>query len=134
MEEQKAKQKRDAPSYFSESFKREIIEEYLKSGEAKYRIQARYGIKGKSAIHVWMQQLGYSDITGKGVNLEPINQWDLAKKSTPKSSHTLELEAKIRLLERQLDDERLRSELYNRMIDLAEKTYKIPVRKNFNTK
>jgi hypothetical protein len=81
-----------------------------------------------------MRMLGYVDPYGKGVNLESAKQPALAKQPTTKPASTLELEAKIKLLERQLEDERLRAEMYDRMIDLAEKMYKIPVRKNSNTK
>jgi hypothetical protein len=68
--------------------------------------------------------------------LENIKVTELPKKSKNQkavsSDRALELE--IKLLKRQLEDERLRSEMLNRMVDLAEKTYKIPVRKNSNTK
>jgi hypothetical protein len=81
-----------------------------------------------------MKLLGYVDVYQKEINLEVTTDDTLAKQRTTKTPETLQLEAKIRLLERQLEDERLRAEMYNRMIDLAEKTYKIPVRKNSNTK
>jgi transposase len=134
MEEDKGKAQARNRSYFSEIFKRRIIEEYLKTGEAKEQVQLRYGIRGNSAIQKWMKILGYTDPYQKGVNLEVTTDSPVAKQSIPKSSETSELEAKIKLLEKQLENERLRSEMYNRMIDLAEKTYKIPVRKNSNTK
>jgi transposase len=134
MEENKDKTQARNRSYFSEIFKRRIIEEYLKTGEAKEQVQLRYGIKGNSAIQKWMKILGYTDPYQKGVNLEVTIDSPVAKRPIPKSSETSELEAKIKLLEKQLENERLRSEMYNRMIDLAEKTYKIPVRKNSNTK
>ena len=119
---------------YSEAFKRSVVEDYLASGLAKERIQLKHGIRSKSAIHQWMTTYGYTDTVEKAAKLDLVNQIPLAKKSVSKPSSTSELEAKIKFLERQLEDERLRSELYNRMIDLAEKTYKIPVRKNSNTK
>ncbi len=39
------------------------------------------------------------------------------------------LEARVKELERQLSDERLRSEAYDTMIDIAEETFNIPIRK-----
>ena len=119
---------------YSESFKRAVIEEYLGGSSTKERIYAKYGIRGKSSLSKWMQALGYIEPNRKGVNFASANQPALAKQSTSKPATTLELEAKIKLLERQLEDERLRADMYNRLIDLAEKTYKIPVRKNSNTK
>src|ERR1019366_3798729 len=134
MKKEKLKTGPNNRSYFSEAFKRRIIEEYLKTGEAKEKIQMPHGIKGNRSIQKRMKILGYSDGYQKGINLEVTIDNTLAKQPISKSPETLQLEAKIRLLERQLDDERLRSEMYNRMIDLAEKTYKITVRKNSNTK
>src|ERR1700733_1574695 len=119
---------------FSKDFKRRVIEEYLKTGHSKEQIQLRYGIKGNSSIQKWMKLMGYVDVYQKEINLEITINDTLGKKPTTKSSETLQLEARIKLLERQLEDERLRAEMYDRMIDLAEKTYKIPVRKNSNTK
>jgi transposase len=134
MKEQKAEVNRARPVYHSDDFKRKIIEEYLSSGLSKSQIQLKYGLKRHSTIHAWMKALGYSDTAEKVIKLESTNHPALAKQSTLKSASILELETKIRLLEKQLEDERLRSEMYNRMIDMAEKTYKIPVRKNSNTK
>ena len=119
---------------YSEAFKRSVVEDYLASGLPKERIQLKHGIRSKSAIHLWMKAFGYTNAAEKTVNLDLLNQISLAKKPVSKPSCTSELEAKIKLLERQLEDEQLRSEMLNRMVDLAEKTYKIPVRKNSNTK
>jgi len=44
------------------------------------------------------------------------------------------LEARIKELERLLEDEQLRSEAFSRIIDIAEREYNIPVRKKPNTK
>ena len=127
-------EKQKESSRYSESFKRAVIEEYLSGGATKEHIYAKYGIRGKSSLTKWMQTLGYIEPNRKGVNFVSVNQPALAKQSTSKPTSTAELEAKIKFLERQLEDERLRADMYNRLIDLAEKTYKIPVRKNSNTK
>ena len=128
------KQKGVIPTRYSESFKRTVIEEYLCGGSTKEFIYTKYGIRGKSSLTSWMRTLGYIDPYPKGFNLDLANQPALANQPTLKPASILELEAKIKLLERQLEDERLRADMYNRLIDLAEKTYKIPVRKNSNTK
>lgn len=134
MKEEKVERKASKHKHYSETFKRSIIEEYLATGISKQKLQFKYGIRAKSAIHKWMKRLGYTATDEKSIKLELINDPILAKQPTLKSTSTLELEAKIKLLERQLEDERLRSEMLNRMVDLAEKTYKIPVRKNSGTK
>ena len=135
MKEEKSNFKRVKPAKFSDAFKKEVVEEYLKSGRQKTVIEKKYGIRSHGSIGKWLAILGYEDPNKKEVNLELTNYSTLAKRlPQTKSSSNAELEAKIRLLERQLEDEQLRSEMYARMIDLAEKMYKIPVRKNYNTK
>jgi hypothetical protein len=44
------------------------------------------------------------------------------------------LKKRIKELERLLEDERLKSEAYNRMIELTEKELKISIRKKANTR
>ena len=114
---------------YSERFKRHVIEEYLRGGASKIEIQRRHGISFKSAIVTWMKRLGYTEGLS---NLPAHKRIEVAKKSNPTPPENLE--ARIKLLERQLADEKLRSEMLDRMVDLAEKTYKIPVRKSSGTK
>ena len=58
----------------------------------------------------------------------------MSKKSTQPGRTEQELQARIKELERRLEDEQLRSEGYSRIIDIAEKEYNIPIRKKPNTK
>jgi transposase len=136
MERKKDKLGRNAPTNYSESFKRRVIEEYLLTGIPKLHLQEKHGIKFKSGIATWIKTLGYLDVHRNISNLATIKDTDLPKKpQCPKSISTEQaLELEIKRLKQQLEDERLRTEMLNRMVDLAEKTYKIPVRKNSNTK
>jgi hypothetical protein len=120
---------------FDESFKRQVIEEYLSSGCSKLELQRKYNIRFKSAICTWMKRMGYADpYPVDRRKFEPITLPTLAKQSKPVNRREEELLAKIQQLERQLEDEKLRSELYCRIIDKAEKELKIPIRKKPNTK
>ena len=121
--------------HYSEAFKREIISEHLRTGIPKDHLQKKYGIKFKSAIFEWMKALGYAQTNGNNANLGLINRPELAKKTSKNPPSSLsELENEIALLKRRLEDEQLRAQMYNRMIDIAEKEYKISIRKNSNTK
>src|SRR6188474_3231546 len=118
---------------FDESFKRKVIEEYLSTGSSKMGLQRKYNIRFKSAICTWKRRMGYSDpypvVSRK---FEPIILLPLAKKPKPENSKEEELLRKIKELERQLEDEKLRSEFYSRIIEKAEKELKIPIRKKPN--
>jgi transposase len=120
---------------YSETFKRSVIDEYLVSGVPKLIVQRKHGIKFKSAIITWMRQLGYTD---KKVSILRLsNQLELAKKYTPEqpsSKDDKSLEKRIKELEKQLEDEKIRTEMLSRMIDIAETEFKVPIRKKRNTK
>ena len=55
------------------------------------------------------------------------------KQKAPVSEQAALLE-KIKLLELKLEEEKLRSEMYSRMVEIAEKDLNIPIRKKYNTK
>lgn len=118
---------------YDREFKKRIIEEYLTSGCAKMFLVRKYNIKFKSAIQTWMRILGYSDPISQGqrakfgeIILVPLAK---SQKNTP-----ADLEKRVRELERLLEDEKLRSEGYSRMIEKAEKELKISIRKKTTTK
>lgn len=135
MEQKRDKLGRLSPTEYSESFKRGVIEEYLLTGIPKLHLQKKHGIKFKSGIATWMKALGYLDVHRNISNLATIKAADLPKKHRPEPLSTEQaLELEIKRLKLQLEDEQLRTEMLNRMVDLAEKTYKITVRKNSNTK
>jgi transposase len=132
MKEQAIAKKR----HYSELFKRKVIEEYLHSGQSKMSLLKKYDIKMKSGIQRWIQQLGYEDIHQKARYLRPNITLTLATKKTFNSVPSSEqsLETRVKELERQLEDEQLRSEAYQRIIDIAEKEFNIPIRKKPSTK
>jgi hypothetical protein len=123
---------------FTESFKRSIVDMVNCGAISKEEARRTYGIKGKSVILLW--QLNFQKYGRCSLNLgiDPIRLKELKptqplKPAEPETSQD-ELKARIRQLERQLEDEQLRSEAYNRMIDIAEKELKISIRKKSNTK
>jgi hypothetical protein len=80
-----------------------------------------------------MKKFGYTDVyKSTEFKFTSITSTDLPKKTDLKNDS--ELFKKIRELERQLAEEKLRSEAYARIIDKAEKELKIPIRKKPNTK
>jgi len=122
---------------YSEVFKRNVIDKYLVTGLPKLIVQRKHGIKFKSAIVTWMKQLGYANECQKASVLRLTNQLELTKKFNPEQSHPADvkaLEKKIRELEKQLEDEKIRTGMLSRMIDIAETEFKVPIRKKPNTK
>lgn len=121
------------PNY-SKQFKRKVIEEYLAAGCTKMSLIRKHNIQFKSAIQTWMRTLGYIDPSPSKqrpkLKFGQLIITSLPKKKKPET----ELEKKVRELERQLEDEKLRCEAYARIIEKAEKEFKIPITKKPNTR
>ena len=125
---------RDKIEQFDEDFKVQVIREVLLGQCTLDEARDKYNLASKMIINSWIrlyQVYGRCSIFSR----EEIP--DMASKKDGKetsSAESLKSEIRIRDLERQLDEQRLLSEMYNKMIELAEKEYKISIRKNSNTK
>jgi transposase-like protein len=119
--------------HYDREFKTRVVEEYLATGCTKMSLLRKYNIQFKSAIQTWMRVLGYNDPYDPSQKFKfgEIIFTPLSKllKNTP-----TDLQKRIHELERQLEDEKLRSEAYARMIEKAEKELKISIRKKTVTK
>jgi transposase len=106
-------------NYYSDEFKKGVVDEVLKGVFSKEEARSKYGIKGNSAVLNWIRKFeGY-----KSQSMNP-------KSKTVKSSKSIEeLEAENARLKEELDIEQLRNRALNVMIDIAENQFKIPIRK-----
>lgn len=113
----------------------QMIKEYLSGGYTKREIWFKY--TGQPEEHGgllnWMRKYGYIDdeikrrpIFTRSNYIEMDSKFDDLDKS--------QLQAKIKELERQLQDTKLKEEGYRMMIELAENQFKIPIRKKSDTK
>src|ERR1700751_975653 len=120
--------------HYDREFKRKVIEEYLTTGCTKMFLLRKYNIQFKSAIQTWMRTLGYNDPGSHPQKFKfgQIIFTSLAKEK--QNTKPTELQKRVLELERQLEDEKLRSEAYARMIEKAEKELKISIRKKTGTK
>ena len=120
---------------YEESFRRKVIEEYLATGCSKKAILAKYHIGGKGAIQRWMRLYGYSDIhTNRQQKIKFRLPFSKTLSMPSDSPNSIDLQKKIAELERQLQDEKLRSEAYLRIIEKAEQELKIQIKKKPFTK
>lgn len=117
---------------YKESFKRKVIEEYLMVG-SKAVVLRKYKIPYTSALQDWMRAMGYRDLWRPGESCT-FGSSNLQVLSTKKDQNQEDLQKRIRELERQLQDEKLRSEGYRRMIKKAETELKIQIEKKSGTK
>jgi transposase len=122
--------------HYDRTFKTKVIEEYLATGCPKMFLLRKYNIQFKSAIQTWMRVLGYSDPHGQLQKFKfgKIIFTPLSKQKKNIITNSTDLQKKIHELKRELEDEKLRSEAYARMIEKAEKELKISIRKKPGTK
>ena len=111
--------------YFSDVLKRQIVQEVQSGTISKEEARRRYGIKGNSAILKWMRKFRYaSDVDSETIKMKSKELPDDLK----------ELKCRVIELEKALEEAKLSSEFYSTMIDIAEKEFKIPIRKKSVTK
>lgn len=125
---------RQASSRYEEAFKRKVIEEYLETGCTKSSLMLKYNIKSSGAIPTWIARLGYRDVHSLRVCRFVTSNPVIVSQANPHVDDQFELKRRIKELERQLEDVKLRAEAYERIIDKAEKELKIPIRKKPNTR
>ena len=114
---------------YSLSFKLQLVEEIEQGLLTKSQAKAKYGIQGDSTITKWLKKYGNFDWENR------INTPTMSK--TPEQK-ILELEAKIKLLEKQKNRAEHLAEradkkviIFDMLVDLAEKEYRIDIRKNY---
>lgn len=112
---------------YTMNFKLSVVKEVESGALSVTQAKYKYGIQGRSTVLLWLRKYG---------NFDWENQSPSNMSKTPEQK-ILELEAKVRLLEKQknrLEDQVKKSDhkavIFDMMIDLAEKEYNIPIRKN----
>lgn len=107
---------------YSMSFKLSVIVQIEKGDLTYQQAQNLYGIQGKSTVLVWLRK--YGNLDWKYPKASPVSK--LHKEETPAQ--------KIKRLEKELENERLKNEMLNYMIDLSDKQYGTAIRKKFSPK
>lgn len=131
--------KRSAGS-FNDNEKHVIIQDFLKGGKSKDEIWRKYtGSADHGRLLSWMRDLGYLTTSQQIMPKLALNGYDMAKKkyefTNPEDEYeNLQLKNRIADLEKKLKDAELKAIAFSTMVDIAEKEFKISIRKKFNTK
>ena len=115
---EKPRKKRTQRDY-NLGFKLSIVSEVEKGNYTYKQVQKVYGIQGRSTVLVWLRKYGTLDW------VDPKSRQMPKRKETPAQ--------KIKRLERQLSDEKLKNDILNTMIDISDKQYGTSIRKKFST-
>jgi transposase len=107
---------------YSDAFKWRVVHEVISGKLNKEEARKAYGIRSKSAIVYWMRKFsGNAQYrTNKNVGIFA---------DMPKDNEINELKEKIAQLERELRTANLRADLWQQMIEVAEKNLHIDIKK-----
>ena len=126
MKEERVYTKRTQRDY-TLTFKLNVVKEIETGESSTVEVCLKYGIQSRSTISTWLRKYGTFDWE----NQTPSNM------SKSPEQRILELEAQVKLLEKQkaqLERQNYIADskaiIFDMMIDIAEKEYKIDVRKN----
>ena len=100
---------------YNMGFKLAVISEVEKGNLTYKQAQKKYGIQGRSTVLVWLRKHGNLDWSKPGLLLMSKS------KETPSQ--------KLKRLEKELSDERLRNKILNTMIDISDSQYGTSIRK-----
>jgi len=133
-----------AGKHFSVEDQHKIIQEMISSGCTKREIWKKYTgqLEERGQLLRWMNKLGYSSYRPRRNAILEDKIIKMAKnktvihitKASESNYETLQLQKRIFELEKQLKDAELKAIAYSTMLDIAEKEFKIPIRKKLNTK
>jgi hypothetical protein len=126
---------------FTISERHKIINEMMTSRSSKVEIWKKY--TGHEEEHGnllrWMRQLGYNAEHSRrtftfGENNNLMTKRKKALQIGEESFEILQLKKRVLELESQLKDAEMKAIAFSTMVDIAEKEFKIPIRKKLNTK
>jgi transposase len=115
-------------NHYSDAFKWRVVQEVLSGRFSKEEARKVYGIKSNCAILYWMRQFsGIDDYRSGG---EPTLERSNMEEMKEQDKNT----QRIQELEEELKRERIRADLWQKMIELAENQLNVDIRKKFGAK
>jgi transposase-like protein len=116
-------------NHFTDEFKFMVIQEYLNTDISRKELQEKHGFRGNGSVSEWMRKFAGDKVTDEQISIQKA-----MSKEAEKTPQERKLEAKIKELEKALEQERLRTLALNTMINIAERDLKISIRKKSGTK
>ena len=113
---------------YSEEFKWKVVQEVLAGTLTKEEARRVYSIKGNCNILYWMRSFsGVHDYRSAGAVSE--NSIQMAK-----TNNQRKLEKEIARLKQELQAERMRADLWQKVVEVAEETLGVDIRKKFGAR
>lgn len=109
----------------------EIVGEILKGNTTVEEVREKYKLSSTVSIYSWIGKF-ISQTKSLSLQEETSIDNDMANKS--KDDQIKELKAALKKAQKEAELEKLRAHAYDKMIDLAEERFNIPIRKKSGTK
>jgi transposase-like protein len=120
--------KKKTHGFYSEEFKWKVVQEVLTGKLSKEEARRVYNIKSNCAVLYWMRKFSGDDNYRQGGmpldnEIEMGNMKELSKK-----------DKRIKELEESLNREKLRADLWQKMVEIAEEQLNVDIRKKYGAK
>lgn len=120
----------DVTVYKAEEYdKVNTVLDILKGTITAEDVRKKFGITSINSVYTWIGKYVSQE---KSLSLEEQTEEDMARKS--KDDQIRELKAQLKQARKEAELEKLRAHAYDTMINLAEATFNIPIRKKSGTK
>lgn len=120
----------DVTVYKAEEYdKVNAVLDILKGTITAEDVRKKFGITSINSVYTWIGKYVSQE---KSLSLEEQTEEDMARKS--KDDQIRELKAQLKQARKEAEFEKLRAHAYDTMINLAEATFNIPIRKKSGTK
>ncbi len=116
-----------AEKHYSISFKLAVVREYEETRTSLRALQRKYGIRGNSTVKRWIEKYANFDLRNRTcAPMEKSREQEL-RELREKVRH---LEVRNARLEKELEKKEVKAGILDLMIEMAEKEYRIDIRKN----
>jgi len=121
--------------HYSETFRCKVIKEILTGRYSKKESMQIYQLPYRT-ITRWLNKLGQKVILEEGIETITLKKYNMVSKKNKitESDQIIAMRKQIKQLEKEKADAELKAKLYDKMIEIAEEQFKIPIRKKYVTR
>jgi transposase-like protein len=103
--------------------------EFVTTSISVKELQLKYNFTGVGTLYHWIRKFGLSQPNSTELKADKI-----MKSEKSKTGKEQELEKRIKDLEKQLEYQKLKTQAYEKMVEIAEREFSISIRKKYGSK
>lgn len=114
--------------HYGQEFKLMVVEEFLSGQLSKAALCRKHGITHTDRLREWLR------IFAPEYKMESIEMNKVNKERKTESEQVKELKRQLQQKELELKKEKMRADLFNEIINVAEEEFNLPIRKKYGVK